>query len=171
MRTRAAGCLGVVIAIAALLSATPVGAAKLQHCVVTVTSVAASGEMTTTQPTCFDRFDEAMTFAGLPPALASKTPAQIAASPQALTTFTIGTHYDGAGYTGSSITVSGADCNGGWLNLAAAWANRISSTANGCGRIRHYNSNNLTGANESTYAPGNNLTILDNQTNSIQYLT
>jgi hypothetical protein len=171
MRIRAFGCLAVAVAIAALLTAAPAGAAKPKHCVVAVTSVSSTGEMHTTSPTCFDRFSDAMSFAGLPPQLAAMSPAQLAASPQALSTFTIGTHYDGAGWTGSSISVTGSDCSGGWLNLSSSWINRISSTANGCPRIRHFNGNNLTGSSETTFSPGGNLFGLDNQTNSIQYLS
>jgi hypothetical protein len=84
--------------------------------------------------------------------------------------FAIGVHFDGLGYTGSTLTVVGADCTGGWLNVPAAWDNRISSTLNGCPRIRHFDGANLTGTQQTTLAPGANLTTLNNKSSSLQYL-
>ena len=89
----------------------------------------------------------------------------------ALATFAIGIHYDGGSFTGATMTVVGSNCSGGWLNVSAAWNNRISSTEHGCPRIRHYNGANLTGASQTTVAPGGNLTSLNNATTSIRYLT
>lgn len=78
---------------------------------------------------------------------------------------TIGTHFDGV-FSGSFITVSGTTCGGGWLNLSAAWVNRISSTSSSC-LVRHYDGYNLTGAVQSVFvAP---LTTLDDRANSLQY--
>jgi hypothetical protein len=84
--------------------------------------------------------------------------------------FAIGVHYDGAGFTGSSVTVVGSSCIGGWLNLPAAWNDRISSTANGCPQIRHFLHVNLAGTSASTFSPGGNLGALSNEASSIQYL-
>jgi hypothetical protein len=89
-------------------------------------------------------------------------------------TFIIGIHYDGLGFTGSSFSVVGSDCAGGWLNTPAGWNDRIRSTVNGCPRIRHYDGANLTydvyGAQDS-YGGGGNLTTLDRHTSSLQYLS
>jgi hypothetical protein len=82
----------------------------------------------------------------------------------------IGVHWDGPGLTGSSFTVIGSSCSGGWLNLNALWTNRVSSTQNYCPVIRHYDGYGLTGSHEDTYAPGGNLGFMNNATNSIQYL-
>jgi hypothetical protein len=86
-------------------------------------------------------------------------------------TFTLATHYDGAGFSGASTSVVGSDCNGGWLNTSSTWDNRISSTKNGCPRVRHFDGDNLTGSSESTTGGGGNLGALNNRTNSIQYTT
>jgi hypothetical protein len=88
----------------------------------------------------------------------------------ALVDWPIGVHYDGASLTGSSLTVMGADCTGGWLNAPAGWSNRISSTAHGCPRIRHYDGYWLVSPEETTLWPGGNLLALNNRTSSIQYL-
>jgi hypothetical protein len=87
-----------------------------------------------------------------------------------MSSFTIGVHFDGFSFTGDSFTVVGDDCSGGWLNLSASWVNRISSTMHGCPRIRHFDGYNLTFTSQTTVAPGGNLLLLANATNSIQYL-
>jgi hypothetical protein len=92
-------------------------------------------------------------------------------APAALATFSIGVHYDGFDLTGSSLTVVGVDCLGGWLNLPSTWNNRISSTLNGCPRIRHYDGVNLGTPQETTFSPGGNLGALNNIASSVQYLT
>ena len=130
---------------------------KEQHCVVRVTSHDADGRLRTTEPTCAATRTDALRQAGvsLSPAAADHP---------------IGIHYDGYGYTGSSLTVVGADCTGGWLNTPAGWSNRISSTMHGCPRIRHFDGYNLVSPEQTTLAPGANLLAMNNRTSSIQYL-
>lgn len=143
-------------------------ATRNDHCVLHVLGQLPSGELLTSNPACYATFEEAMRSEGVDAwgegaarAIGGVTPA----------TFTIGTHYDGANYGGASTSVVGSDCNGGWLNVSAAWNNRISSTRNGCPRIRHFSGANLTGSVQDTFSPGGNLTSLDNATTSIQYAT
>src|SRR5690606_8486404 len=89
----------------------------------------------------------------------------------ALADWPIGIHYDGANFTGDSVTVVGADCTGGWLNLPGSWNDRISSTLHGCPHIKHHLHVNLTGTSQTTSAPGGNLgSTLNNEVSSIQYL-
>ncbi len=52
---------------------------------------------------------------------------------------TLGVHFDGTNGTGSSISVSGGGCTGGHWNTGGSWANRISSSWNGCYKLRHHN--------------------------------
>jgi hypothetical protein len=160
-------CLAVT-----MLPRVPAGgasAAKETHCVVDVTGQAASGELQTSAPRCFSTFSAAMEAAGLPPDVARRPRAQLLAQPAA-TASSLGVHFDGLNRTGSSYTVSGAGCTGGWLNLPAAWINRVSSTQNGCGHVWHYDGSNLTNASEATTGTGGNLSLVNNLTNSIQYL-
>jgi hypothetical protein len=127
-----------------------------EHCVVQVVGQdAATGEVRLSDLTCDRTRDVALRRAGAATAAADHP---------------IGVHFDGAGYTGSSLTVVGADCTGGWLNLPAAWNNRISSTLNGCPRIRHFDGANLTPPEQTTLSPGGNLLSLNNKASSIQYL-
>jgi hypothetical protein len=146
-----------------------------RHCVVQVVGQRASGELITSPMNCFDTFREAMAATGVPGATSLRegaTSAELAAvnSTSSLSSI-IGTHYEFANNSGSSISVSGTTCTGGWTNLSASWQNRISSTANGCPRIRHFASANATGIWEDTTGAGGNLTLLDNLADSIQYLS
>lgn len=148
----------------ALLASTLVAPAALaappdgeEHCVLVVVDKAPDGELKTAPMVCDSSRSRALAAAGVPTAR--------------LADWAIGTHYDGAGFTGASVTVVGADCTGGWLNLPASWNDRISSTLHGCARIKHHLHVNLTGTSQTTYAPGSNLnSTLDDETSSIQYL-
>jgi len=136
-----------------------------EHCVVHVIGQEESGELIVGAEACYSSFEDAMTEEAVGAWGDGASPGA-----QALATFTIGTHYEFANYGGSSMSVVGSDCTGGWVNTSAAWNNRISSTRHGCPHIRHYSGANLTGSSQTTTAPGGNLTTLDNLTSSIQYL-
>jgi hypothetical protein len=81
----------------------------------------------------------------------------------------IGVHFDGYNFTGSSFSVWGTDCYGGYINLSGYWANRVSSTINGCPVVAHYYWQNLGGPFESIYGAGSNLSYMDNLSESIAY--
>jgi hypothetical protein len=139
-----------------------------EHCVVHVTGTQPDGELTVSEPECYPTFEQAMSAEGVD---AWGVGAAGAVDGVTASTFTLGTHYDGAGYSGASTSVVGSDCAGGWLNVSSTWNNRIGSTLNGCPRIRHFDGQNLTGIYQDTVSPGGNLTTLDNRTSSIQYRT
>ncbi len=88
-----------------------------------------------------------------------------------LSSFTLGIHFDGFNGSGSSITVAGASCTGGWWNTGSIWKNRISSSWNGCYRLKHHDKPNRVGITESTIGGGrvHNLTVLNNRAESISY--
>ena len=65
--------------------------------------------------------------------------------------------------------MSGADCGGGWVNLSAAWINRISSTSNGCASVTFYDGFSTSGASEQTDGSTVNLKSLNDAANSVQY--
>jgi hypothetical protein len=158
--TATAVLTGSVVAAVTFITTTAGGteraapAPKEEHCVVRVLGKATDGELRTTEPVCGPTRAAAMARSGV----------------TAAADWPIGIHFDGPGYSGSSFSVVGADCTGGWLNLPAVWVNRVSSTLHGCPRIRHYDGFNLTSSAETTFYPGANLTTLNNRTNSIQYL-
>jgi hypothetical protein len=89
----------------------------------------------------------------------------------AVSSFVLGKHFDGFNGSGSSISVVGSSCTGGHWNTGSAWANRISSSYNGCYRLRHWELPNKNGASENTYGVGttNNLGPLNNLVQSVSY--
>ena len=169
-----------VLVAAASLAAIPGAAAEEvsagveRHCVYFVLDQANDGELTMSEE-CFATFAESI-------ATASGGAVQIAAgaTPQsfvngggaAAASSTIGIHYDGYDGTGSSITVVGSSCSGGWWNTPWWFDNKTSSSYAGCYRLRHYDGPNLTGANYTTYGSGttHNLYAFNNRTESVRYL-
>jgi hypothetical protein len=156
--TSAVAAAAVVVGVPTASSAEPVRAAPTEeHCVVRVIGQAGDGELRTTEPVCAPTRAVAL----------QRAIRQIGVQEA---DWAIGIHFDGPAYTGSSFTVVGADCTGGWLNLNASWINRVSSTMHGCPRIRHFDGYNLATPSETTLSPGANLITNNNKTNSIQYL-
>ena len=121
------------------------------HCVVVVIGQEESGELITTDPVCF----------GI----------ERLAQLQELSSFTLGTHYDGFNGTGSSINIIGSSCTGGYWNTPSAWDNRISSSYHGCAALRHYDLPNKGGSVQLTTGAGTikNLSTLNNRTESVSY--
>ena len=152
----------------------PASAAQSEHCVVRVIDKKPSGEFVTTPPECRGSYSEVLAAAGV--AGATKLDAGASSRElqsirtQSTTSFVIGTHYDGFSLTGSSFSVVGDDCLGGWLNLSSSWDNKVSSTSNGCFQVKHWDGDNITGSWESIFGEGGNLSGLNNKANSIQYL-
>jgi hypothetical protein len=155
--------------------------ADAPHCLTRVTSRTATGELLLSTPECHATFAAVVERSGRSVTSQSITPAQahqqglvgVAAGGGGMTTMSdtwlIGTHFDGANYTGASISVEGSDCYGGYINLTGWWANRVSSTINGCPAIVHYYWPDLGGTNETTYNFGGNLSGLNNLSESIAY--
>lgn len=138
------------------------------HCVVEIVDQRKNGEFVLTDPSCFDDLEDAMNQAGLGTGLDTVDEIQAAV---AASSVTIGIHYDGANYTGASISVVGGICNGGHANMSPSWDNRISSTISlVCGRIRHWTGANKTGSAQDTLPNGNLSSPVNNQVSSIQYL-
>jgi hypothetical protein len=149
-----------------LTIATPIAAEAApaeEHCVVDVVGQEDDGRLVLSEPTCYRSFDQAQADATVAPQADGTSLQAFAAAG------VIGIHYDGANRTGSSITVSGSGCTGGYVNLSTTWRNRISSTQNFCSPTRFYDGLNLTGAVESTPAGVLNLGALSNRADSIKY--
>lgn len=171
--------LGVVTALTAFLSFPSIAqAAHLtdSHCVVDVVAQLMTGELVLSRSRCYRTFAEALADAtnnvlALPSSIQSDVLFSDKEIAMAVASFTLGIHFDGANGTGSSITVTGSSCSGGWWNTGASWANRISSSYNGCGRLAHYDLPNTGGAVENTYGAGttDNLGFLNNKAESVAY--
>lgn len=166
----------------------PLSDSDVDHCVLHVESIDSSAQLVGQDLQCFATFGEAMASVGLPyespgdlPGRESKNADQqpLASSSALLgggqvamaSGGSLATHFDGSNYTGASITISGTDCGGGWLNLASAWANRISSTYNFCSNVVFYDDIDKTGASRSTPLYGSNLGTFSNRAESVMYAT
>jgi hypothetical protein len=147
-----------------------------QHCVVNVEGQKADGELITSQPRCFSRFSDAMDHAtGGKVHLARSAQGSVMfedaqVSAQA-SSYTIGIHYTGYNGTGSSITITGSDCNGGYWNATGYWLHNIRSSYNGCPHLTHYNEPDGVGYPETTSPTGttSNLALLANSVESVRY--
>ncbi|MBA2338024.1 MAG: hypothetical protein H0V96_09775 [Acidimicrobiia bacterium] len=176
---RRTAVLAVLVLAAGLLVVVPATAqtnerrATEEHCVAVAVDQAADGELVVSEPQCFATKAEA---ADAVAALTTAAPSDSAnaGSPGLqvpLSTMTLGIHYDGTGGTGSSISITGSGCTGGYWNASAYWTNRISSTWNGCYQVKHYDFAGKVGSSYSTYTVGqiDSLSWFSNDTGSVSY--
>lgn len=176
------GWLGAAVLATGLVAPIPVGSndgsTVEEHCVFAVIEQASDGELITTQPRCFESFPEAIAQVsdGAVRLAAEANGSVLFSDPvvaRAVSSFTLGIHFDGRNGSGSSISVSGSDCSGGWWNTPSSWDNRISSSFNGCYRLRHYDNPNRGGSYTDTTGAGathNLASWMDNRTESVAYL-
>ena len=147
---------------------------KEEHCVVFVVDQTEKGELITTDPECFSTEDQANSWGQIamsgPYASMGMSSTGLSFVPLA-STFTLGRHYDGFNGSGSSISVVGSSCTGGWWNTSSSWDNKISSSYNGCARLKHYDLPNKLGTAQNTYGAGttDNLSLMNNRTESVSY--
>lgn len=144
------------------------------HCVAFVIDQEKDGELILSKPDCFGSEEDAETWTEiglLQPAISAAIAANLGGGVTAFSTFTLGKHYDGFNGSGSSITIIGSSCSGGYWNTWTSWDNRISSSYNGCARLRHYDLPNKAGSWQNTYGAGttDNLNTLNNRAESISY--
>ena len=148
-------------------SAEPIGGDT--HCVVYVVDKADDGELKISEPECFSTKDAAASRAAEPQMNFDLTSLD---GSYAMSSWTIGIHYDGYNGTGSSITVVGSSCTGGYWNTPGWFDNKISSSYNGCYRLRHYDLPYKQGRGANTYGVGttDNLpSTMNNRTESVAY--
>lgn len=163
--------------VATLLPVQPAAAERAaapndEHCVLNVTGQRDDGELITGAQKCYATFTEAMAAVGIDTTATRPMDLDPAAlrSGEEDEDIIIAIHYDYWSLGGSSVTVAGVLCTGGWLNLPTNWKNRISSTASGvCSQITHFDLPNKLGTTEDTF-PSGNLSTLNNKAESIQYL-
>lgn len=146
------------------------------HCLVEVIGQKGSGELIVSSPDCYASFEEAMVVAsgGLLSVDGAPSGEELFSDADAgsvLLSFTLGTHFDGFNGSGSSISVVGGSCTGGYWNTGASWANRISSSWNGCYRLRHHDGPNKTGIYADTVGTGtyNLPSYMNNKSESVSY--
>lgn len=142
------------------------------HCVVAVTDRKPDGELIFGSPKCFDRLADVFDYASLPTLDIDEAESPAGSLQPLGGTFILGTHFDGYNGSGSSISVVGSSCTGGWWNTSSAWDNRISSSYNGCYRLRHYDYPNKAGDRYDTTGVGQTDNIyggMNNRTESVAY--
>lgn len=168
--------IGLVFALAMVATALPAASAPPEHCVIEVVDQKADGEFITSKPVCFRGQADAVAFATdgrvvLRPGQSVEGLVANRGLQSMSGLFAIGIHYDGFNGTGSSITVMGSTCGGGWWNTSASWDNRISSSYNGCQRLTHHDYPNKGGSSQSTTGAGttDNLSTLNNRAESVSY--
>lgn len=139
-----------------------------EHCLVEIVGVNDGGRFETDEPVCYPTLAEVLVELGEVPSFRSRSTVDVDAVVAAAST-TLGVHWDGSNRTGSSITISGGTCGGGYVNLSSSWTNRISSTLNSCPSVVFWDGFDKTGSNESTNSASTNLGALNNASNSIGY--
>jgi len=162
-------------AAALVLGAVPadVGATEeLEHCIIEVIGIEETGEFITAPPQCFASLGESLRAQGVD-VPASRTELSmddvIGEDLLAAASFTLAVHYNFANLTGASISITGTDCGGGYLNLDAGWIDRITSTYNACTNVTFYDGYDKSGTPESTGWGSHNLAGLNNAANSVSY--
>ena len=152
-----------------------------EHCVVVAVDVASDGRLVLDEPECYSTVADAAEATEVALADVAASNRSVARSALAsdsagqqvaqASSKTLGIHYDGTSGSGSSITVVGSACTGGYWNASATWKNRISSTYNGCGRLKHYDKPSMVGTMYTTLGVGttDNLSWFANMTESVSY--
>jgi len=164
--TSAVTALSVLVPAAATAKSKEPAQAE-SHCVVHVIGQAEDGELTISVPDCYETATEAAMAAS-----GTLQPGGAGFESMAGATFTLGIHYDGSNGSGSSITVVGSSCTGGYWNTPSWFDNRITSSYNGCGRLRHYDRPYKGGSSTNTYGAGTTDDLaawMNNRTESVAY--
>ncbi len=150
--------------------------AGVSHCVVMVVGEKPGGELVVSDPDCYPTFSEAMSAASEGTMdLAADTKGSVVfedgAVAAAVASFTLGIHFDGYSGSGSSLTVAGSSCTGGYWNTPSYFDNVISSTYNGCPTLKHYDKAYASVYLQSTYGVGttDNLGTANNRVESVSY--
>jgi hypothetical protein len=128
-----------------------------RHCVLWVDGVDDDGALVERAMTCDDTAMEAATRAGTATRSGS---------------FTIGRHFTGTGYSGSSITIVGSVlCGGGVWKPSGFWNNNIESTLHYCGSspTRFYNSSTCGGSSLAVFSARSSLGSYNNITSCVRY--
>ena len=147
------------------------------HCVREVVAQKADGELILSEARCYGSFMlAALDVSGGEVVLDHDATGGVlfdgGAEGSSLSSFTLGIHFDGYNGSGSSISIVGTGCSGGWWNTGGSWANRISSSKNGCHRLTHHDHPNKGGDAEDTVGAGathNLSSSMNNKTESVSY--
>jgi len=128
-----------------------------QHCVVVIVDVDA-GMIETGPQTCFATEAEAEDFAR------GNDNGRSASG-------TVGTHYSGTGYSGSSITITGSACTGGVWKPSGSWNNNIESSRHHCtgDTTTFYDSSNCSTGSYAITTDRTTLSSMNNRASCVRY--
>lgn len=171
MRAAAVCAVAAVVGIAPTepgAQASADGAAD-RHCVVEVISEN-DGVLETGPEHCYDTFAEAQDHASAA-SQTSQRDTEAEDTVGAASSSTIGVHFTGTSYTGSSITITGSVCSGGVWYPTGAWNNNIASSYHYCGNraTRFYDSSSCSGTSYAIYAAASNLGSMNDRASCVRY--
>lgn len=144
------------------------GTAPERHCVVSVVDER-SGVLSTGPEQCYGTFAEAQDHA------AAESEPRPAEDKDGLDTSaassTIGVHFTGTSYTGSSITITGSVCSGGVWYPTGSWNNNIASSYHYCGATptRFYDSSTCSGTSYAIYSAASTLGSMNDRASCVRY--
>jgi len=142
-----------------------------RHCVVEVVGEA-DGVLTTGPERCYATFDEAQEHGGSgQQGLSTGATRGRADTAFASASSTIGVHFTGTNYTGSSITITGSVCSGGVWYLTGSWNNNIASSYHYCGAsaTRFYDSASCSGTSYAIFAAASTLGSMNDRASCVRY--
>lgn len=141
-----------------------------RHCVVEVLDDT-DGTLTTGSEQCYASFADAQEHASR----GTKSPsargtAESQNAPTAASS-TIGVHFTGTSYTGSSITITGSVCSGGVWYPTGSWNNNIASSYHYCGSsaTRFYDSSLCSGTSLAIYSAASTLGSMNDRASCVRY--
>jgi len=84
---------------------------------------------------------------------------------------TIGTHYSGTGYSGSSIRITGDACTGGTWTPSASWNNNIESSRHHCpgDTTTFYDGSNCSTGSYAITTDRTSLSSMNNRASCVRY--
>ncbi len=158
-RLAAAVCLGTQLIVGVLVADVASAAEHGQrHCVVKVIAEE-DGQIVTGEERCSSNYAEARAFA-------SEAFGAAEAS-----TNTVGVHFTGTNFSGSSITIVGTICSGGVWYPTGGWNNNIDSSYHYCGSkpTIFYDSSSCSGTSRAIYGSSSTLFTMNDRASCVRY--
>lgn len=154
-----------ILAVALALPIGPISTEPELHCAVAVIGHSQSGQLVTSRMVC--RRSAAMAIEDVQQRQSMMRDGVVWPTASRV----LASHYSGKNGTGSSISIIGTRCSGGYWNATGGWRDTIESTRHSqCSRVRHYASYGRAGTYEMSVGPGIvNLVSMANRVESVSY--
>jgi hypothetical protein len=156
----AAACAGVLAGIPAEALAAESDRATERHCVAEVVDER-DGVLVTGPERCYRTFEEA----------AADSTAESGDVTSMSSTNTIGLHFTGTSFSGSSIRITGTVCAGGVWYPSSSWNNNIASSYHYCGSAptTFYDYSSCGGTSLSIYSSVTTLSSMNDRASCVRY--